>query len=87
MGHSIGDFNQDGFMDIFLSAIYWTNTTCQMASCAFGSVGSGYYQNNGNGTFKDMTKEVRTSAMLIFSKLNLQINNTVASTLKANLQY
>ena len=36
MGLAIGDINNDGNMDIFISAIYYTNVTCKLFNCKYG---------------------------------------------------
>lgn len=50
MGATIGDFNNDGWMDWFVTSI-WSD----QPSPDFGTSGNRLYQNTGDGTFVDVT--------------------------------
>ena len=55
MGHAIGDWNNDGFMDWFSSAIFHNMTECTVSGCTFGSGGNRLYRNLGKKSFDDAT--------------------------------
>lgn len=59
MGHAIGDFNSDGYMEWFSSAIYDNATNCEVSGCMFGNKGNRLFQNLGNKRFKDISDKVR----------------------------
>lgn len=56
MGLAIGDFNRDGNMDFFQTAIRYNNKTCQLAICGLGPLGNGLYIGKGNRRFEQVTQ-------------------------------
>ena len=58
MGHAIGDWNNDGLLDWFSSAIFQNGTDCTVAGCVFGDEGNKLYRNRGKRAFDDATKQV-----------------------------
>ena len=58
MGHTIGDLNNDGFMEWFSSAIFDNNTNCEITGCMFGNKGNKLYQNYGNRSFAEIADKV-----------------------------
>ena len=51
MGLAIGDLNRDGKQDVFQSAAYYSNKSCQIFTCAIGVVGNALLLSDGNGSF------------------------------------
>ena len=52
MGAAVGDYDNDGDLDWFVSSIYDPN---MMAEANWGISGNRLYRNNGDGTFQDVT--------------------------------
>jgi hypothetical protein len=50
MGSAIGDYDGDGVLDWFVTAIY-----CDDSECDLGATGNRLYRNNGDRTFSDHT--------------------------------
>lgn len=74
MGLAIGDFNRDGRQDVFQTAVYYSNKSCQIFSCFVGRVGNALLLNNGNRTFRKVNDKVTK-----FSKLLFQVVLTFSS--------
>ncbi|MDA8563714.1 CRTAC1 family protein [Mariniblastus sp.] len=53
MGLSVGDFNDDGQLDFFITAIASDQEPCQF--CNWGTSGNRLFQNLGNRQFEDVT--------------------------------
>jgi len=58
MGLAIGDLNRDGKMDFFHTAIYYTNKSCPLFTCNFGTIGNALYTGIGNKKFSLATEKV-----------------------------
>ena len=58
MGHAIGDWNNDGLMDWFSTAIIDEKATCATVGCTFDDGGNKLYQNRGGRQFDDVTQQV-----------------------------
>lgn len=59
MGHAIGDWNNDGKLDWFSTAIMDDKKKCRHAGCTFDSEGNRLYQNLGLRQFDDITSKVK----------------------------
>ena len=59
MGHAVGDWNADGLMDWFSSAISHNGTDCAVSGCTFGFSGNKLYRNLGSRMFDDATNQVK----------------------------
>ncbi len=56
MGATIGDLENDGDLDWFVTAIFDPAATCDnVSSCNWGNSGNRMYANNGTGVFSDST--------------------------------
>jgi hypothetical protein len=58
MGHAIGDWNNDGLMDWFSTAIIDEKATCATVGCTFDDGGNKLYQNRGGRQFDDVAQQV-----------------------------
>ena len=58
MGHAVSDINNDGHMDVFLSAIYYSNKSCNLYTCAIGPVGNSLYQYKNKRNFTEIAAKV-----------------------------
>ncbi|XP_065655508.1 uncharacterized protein LOC100209490 isoform X5 [Hydra vulgaris] len=58
MGQTTGDINKDGFIDVMLTGVYFTQNACAYQNCKFGPSGNGLFQNNKNGSFSNIAKNV-----------------------------
>ena len=59
MGSAIGDPDNDGDLDWFVTAIFDPNQTCaDDPSCGFGWTGNRFYRNDGGAAFDDATDEL-----------------------------
>ena len=58
MGHAIGDWNNDGLMDWFSTAIMDNKTNCETVGCTFDDGGNKLYENQGGRQFNDVTEQV-----------------------------
>ena len=56
MGSAIADFNGDGMLDWFVSAIFDPDEPCFGRRCSWNSSGNRLYLNNGDRTFADVTE-------------------------------
>ena len=60
MGHSIGDWNVDGYLDWWMTAIHDdSNRDCKSVGCKFSKAGNVFYANHGNRSLLDVTSHVR----------------------------
>ena len=55
MGSAIGDFNNDGWLDWFVTSIYDADNPCVSQRCNWKASGNRLYLNNGDRTFTDVT--------------------------------
>ena len=55
MGSTVGDVDNDGDLDWFVTSIFDADETCETQVCNWGYTGNRLYLNNGNGTFVDGT--------------------------------
>jgi hypothetical protein len=55
MGSAIGDIDNDGDLDWFVTSIYDANNTCETAACGWDYSGNRLYVNQGSGVFIDGT--------------------------------
>ena len=58
MGHAVGDWDNDGFMDWFSTAIMDNKTDCGTIGCTFDIGGNRLYRNLGNRKFAEVTDQV-----------------------------
>ena len=66
MGQTTGDLNKDGFNDVMLAGVYFTPGACAYQNCLFGPSGNGLFQNNKNGSFSNIAKNVIINFLLVF---------------------
>lgn len=57
MGHAIGDWNNDGHLDWFSSAIWHNGTECSVSGCTFDNKGNVLFRNLGGRRFDDATMQ------------------------------
>lgn len=57
MGHAIGDWDNDGLMDWFSTAIMDNSTDCETVGCTFDDEGNRLYKNLGGRKFIDVTSQ------------------------------
>ncbi len=57
MGSAVADFNGDGLLDWFVTAIFDPADPCPGRRCNWNSSGNRLYLNNGDRTFTDVTDE------------------------------
>jgi len=55
MGSTIGDYDGDGDLDWFVTAIFDVDETCETQQCNWGYTGNRLYQNDGGRSFSDAT--------------------------------
>lgn len=55
MGSAIGDYDSDGDLDWFVTAIYDPSDPCGATACNWGSTGNRLYRNDGGRHFTDQT--------------------------------
>ena len=72
MGHAIGDWNNDGLMDWFSSAIKDDKASCETFGCTFDNEGNRLYQNRGGRQFKDIAKKVRFYSCTVYIARTVQ---------------
>lgn len=59
MGHSMGDWNLDGNIDWWMTAIYHNSSVrCEAIGCGFSDIGNLFFRNLGNRTLEDYTDRV-----------------------------
>ena len=72
MGQAMGDFDMDGNMDWWLTAIHQGNVSvsCEALGCTFSTIGNLLLRNTGNRKLVDWTDRVRVGMKLIRKFLN-----------------
>ncbi len=58
MGHTVGDYDGDGLLDWFVTAIFDPNDSCETvpgAMCFWGDTGNRLFRNEGGRVFSDQT--------------------------------
>ena len=55
MGSTLGDFDNDGDLDWFVTSIWDPNQTCEVGGCNWGYSGNRLYRNDGDRVFTDVT--------------------------------
>lgn len=69
MGHAIGDWDNDGLLDWFSSAIWHNRTDCSVFGCKFESSGNVLFRNLGGRQFEEIAKQViKTFLRLVMNK-------------------
>jgi len=58
MGSGVGDYDNDGDLDWFVSSIWDSTAEGSSGQESWGVTGNRFYRNLGNGTFEDATDEV-----------------------------
>ena len=60
MGHSMADWDMDGVMDWWMTAIHGGNKSvnCDVVGCTFSNIGNLFYRNKGNRRMEDLTDKV-----------------------------
>ncbi len=61
MGHAIGDWNNDGNLEWFSTAIFDNATNCEVTGCMFGNKGNKLFKNLGKREFTDVSDYVSLS--------------------------
>ena len=69
MGHAIGDWNNDGNLEWFSTAIYDNSQNCEVTGCMFGNRGNKLFENFGNRTFQDASRYVSKIGPITFCTL------------------
>ena len=70
MGHAIGDWNNDGNLEWFSSAIYDNLTNCEISGCMFGNKGNKLYRNYGYRWFADVADYVSIVLVSFMTAIN-----------------
>ena len=66
MGLSLGDFNSDGKLDIFVGGTAYDSSTCKLYSCRLNNTGNELYLKEPTGRrFKPVTDVVRYQTFFI----------------------
>eukprot|EP00794_Sanderia_malayensis_P020124 gene20124-22096_t len=58
MGHAIGDWNNDGNLEWFSTAIFDNATNCEVTGCMFGNKGNKLFKNLGDRKFTEVADYV-----------------------------
>ncbi|XP_065179778.1 uncharacterized protein LOC135810229 [Sycon ciliatum] len=60
MGHSMADWDMDGVMDWWMTAIHGGNKSvnCDVVGCTFSNTGNLFYRNKGNRRMEDLTDKI-----------------------------
>jgi len=66
MGLTVGDFNMDGHMDIFVGGTYYDHQTCSLYSCRINQTGNELYLKEPTGRkFTGVTDKVKKCCEII----------------------
>ncbi|XP_073248167.1 uncharacterized protein [Porites lutea] len=57
IGHATGDWDNDGYLDWFSSAMWKNQSECTMSGCTFVTSGNSLYRNLGGRQFEDATNQ------------------------------
>ncbi len=57
MGSAVGDYDNDGDLDWFVTSIFDVDETCEVENCMWGYTGNRLYENEGGRAFTDATDE------------------------------
>lgn len=70
MGHAIGDWDNDGYLDWFSTAIWHNRTDCSVSGCKFDKSGNVLFRNLGGRQFEEATDQViKTLFWLVTSRI------------------
>lgn len=73
MGHAIGDWDNDGYLDWFSTAIWHNRTDCSVSGCKFDKSGNVLFRNLGGRQFEEATDQViKTLFWLVTSRIFLE---------------
>ena len=66
-GHAIGDWDNDGYLDWFSTAMWQNRSECSMSGCTYVDNGNVLFRNRGGKQFEEATDQVTYCFQFAFS--------------------